>query len=249
VPDGPERILIIGGTGEAASLGRELSSLGYEVTLSLVGLTAPVGGDPYAVRRGGFGGAEGLAEELVRAGYALLVDASHPFSARMAANAAAAAELAGVERLRLLRPPWEPGEGDRWHHADDLAEAAALVSRLAPHRVFLAVGRRGAVAFAGLEGAEMVVRSATSGPPPIPGARQIVERGPFEVEDEVRLLTEWRIDLVATRNSGGSATVAKLVAARRLGIPVVMVAGPAPPSGQSAAGVGEAIAWVQRQLS
>jgi len=67
----------------------------------------------------------------------------------------------------------------------------------------------------------------------------------FTVEGEVDLLRRHRIDVVVSKNSGGPATVAKLTAARRLGVPVVMVERPPLPAGVARAGtVDEAVSWL-----
>jgi precorrin-6A/cobalt-precorrin-6A reductase len=57
----------------------------------------------------------------------------------------------------------------------------------------------------------------------------ILDRGPFDIESETRLLATHRIDAVIAKNSGGSATYAKIAAARHGGIEVLMIArAPAP---------------------
>ena len=51
-----------------------------------------------------------------------------------------------------------------------------------------------------------------------------------------------------TRASGGDATVAKLTAARALGLPVVMVRRPPPPPGDHASSVEDVLAWIEQRL-
>ncbi len=48
-----------------------------------------------------------------------------------------------------------------------------------------------------------------------------VETGLFSLSDEKQLLLEYEIDTIVSKNSGG-ATYAKIIAARELGIKVVM---------------------------
>lgn len=55
-------------------------------------------------------------------------------------------------------------------------------------------------------------------------------RGPFTVTGELELLLDRRVGQLVTKDSGGDATRAKLIAARRLGLPVVMIDRPAPPA-------------------
>ena len=56
-------------------------------------------------------------------------------------------------------------------------------------------------------------------------------RGPFDVDTEIATMREHAVDVVLTKDSGGSYTAAKLTAARELGVPVVVVARPAAPAG------------------
>jgi len=141
------RLLILGGTAEAAELSARLAGDDrLETVTSLAGLTrmpAAMGG---RVRRGGFGGPDGLAAFLKDERYDALIDATHPFAARIAAHAAEAAEIAGVPRVKLVRPPFQRTEGDRFVPVPDMQAAAAALPQGA--RVFLAAGRREIAAFA-----------------------------------------------------------------------------------------------------
>jgi precorrin-6A/cobalt-precorrin-6A reductase len=57
------------------------------------------------------------------------------------------------------------------------------------------------------------------------------------------------VGAIVSKNSGGSATYAKIIAARELDLPVVMIPRPVLPEGNVVADVAAAVAWVQRQLS
>src|ERR1700750_613266 len=60
------RVLILGGTAEARQLAERLASRAeLDFTLSLAGRTAAPARQPVPVRRGGFGGAAGLADYLI----------------------------------------------------------------------------------------------------------------------------------------------------------------------------------------
>ena len=135
------RMLILGGTAEARRLADALAGRPeVAVTLSLAGRTAEPLSQPVPVRRGGFGGAEGLAEYLRAERIDLLIDATHPYADAISANAARAAELAGVKLLAIRRPPWRRVDGDNWIEVADAEEAARALGE-APRRVFLALGR------------------------------------------------------------------------------------------------------------
>jgi precorrin-6A/cobalt-precorrin-6A reductase len=241
----PLRVLLLAGTAEATRLATLLAERpGVAVLASLAGHTRTPAALPCPVRVGGFGGVDGLVGALREGGYGAVVDATHPFAAVMPHHAAAAAEEAGVHRVRLLRPAWRPQPGDDWHEVADLAGAASTVVALGARRVLLTTGRLSLGPFAGVAGVHLVVRSIEPPDPPLPGAISLLARGPFTVDGEVALLREHRIDAVVTKNSGGRATAAKLAAARRIGLPVVMVRRPPAPAGPVVDAPEAAVRWL-----
>ena len=223
---------MLGGTTEARELARLIAEDGrFGGTLSLAGVTRSPVPSPLDVRTGGFGGAGGLADYLRRNGIEMLVDATHPFASAISANAVAGAAAVGIPCLAVQRPPWEEVPGDRWTRVPDIKSAAGALGE-EPRRVFLTIGRKDLGPFRDTPRHSYIVRSVDPLPPGLlpPNATVIAARGPFALADEERLLRDRRIDTVVTKNSGGSATAAKLAAARNLGVPVVMVDRP-PPAG------------------
>ena len=246
-----KRLLILGGTGDAAELAARASQIAeIEVVSSLAGRTQqPFTPKTGGVRIGGFGGAAGLAAFLLDRPIDLLIDATHPFAAQISANAAVAAAECNVPYLMLVRPAWEALSGDRWIEVASHSEAAiALLGQ--SQRVFLTIGRQELAAFAGLDAIWFLMRAID--PPalntPVPNGKLLLARGPFTLEDERKLLLEYQIDTIVSKNSGGGATYAKIAAARELGIPVVMVQRPPIPDVEQVADVEGAIAWLIKQL-
>lgn len=230
-PDLPEpkamRVLILGGTQEAYELAERLTDAeGIEVISSLAGRTRDPRRPKGTVRSGGFGGPEGLARYLREEKIGFLINATHPFADRISAHAVEASAASGVGLLRLLRPAWQAAPEDRWIAARDATEAAELCRREVG-RIFLTVGSGELEAFAEVRNAHFVVRMVDV-PPEIPlhDYRAIAARGPFVLADEMRLLAEHHINLLVAKNSGGAATYAKIEAARRLRLPVIMIERP-----------------------
>ena len=110
------------------------------MTVSLAGRTAEPLPQAAPVRRGGFGGAEGLASYLGEEKIDVLIDATHPYAAAISANVARAAVSAGVKLIALRRPPWRKVAGDDWIEVENV-EAAVAALGPAPKRVFLGLGR------------------------------------------------------------------------------------------------------------
>ncbi len=254
VSEGPvtKRLLILGGTAEArqlaeATIARFGSAL--SVTTSLAGrtqITAPIAG---AVRRGGFGGVAGLAEYLRAEKVDFVIDATHPFAARISAAARDACDALGVPLLMVTRAPWRAEPGDRWIEVGSAADAAALLPQ-AGKRVFLTIGRNELAAFAGIESVYFVVRLVERLPTPLPlNGEYIFGRGPFTVEDERGIIARHAIDLVVTKASGGAATAAKLTAAREAGISVVMLRRPPSSSGAQVERIEDAVVWLEERMA
>lgn len=241
------RVLILGGTTEAAELARALAGRpDLEVVTSLAGRTRNPAALPGRVRTGGFGGAQGLADYLAAGGIDALIDATHPFAAAISANAAEACRLRPTPRLALVRPPWKPQPGDRWTYVPDLPAAAAALPTGA--RVLLAIGRQELAPFAPRADVWFLIRSVEPPDGPLPPHHAVLTaRGPFRVEGEQALLTAHRIGVVVAKDSGGSD--AKLEAARRLRLPVILVQRPPPPPGDHAATVAEALRWLEARTA
>jgi precorrin-6A/cobalt-precorrin-6A reductase len=234
------RILILGGTTEASAIARALvGDARFDPVLSLAGRTRAPVAPPIPWRVGGFGGAAGLADYVRRERIAAVVDATHPFATRITANAA----TLDIPRVVVLRPAWTPLPGE------EVADMAAAFRALgpAPQRVFLTVGKQELAPFGPPH--RYWVRSIDVPAALPPGAEVITARGPFAEADERALLLEHRIDVVVTKNAGGSATAGKLAAARGLGVRVVMVARPPRPAGLIVEDAAGALAWLAHQAA
>ncbi|MCA1405912.1 cobalt-precorrin-6A reductase [Ensifer sp. IC3342] len=245
------RILILGGTTEARQLADRLAAdPRYDAAISLAGRTADPRPQPLPTRVGGFGGAEGLAAFLKAENVALLIDATHPFAARISHNAAAAAEATGTPIFALRRPAWELERGDRWTRVESVPEAVSALGG-APRRVFLAIGRQETFHFEKAPQHKYVVRSVDPVTPPLalPDVTAILACGPFAEADEIDLFEEHDIDIVVAKNSGGTATYGKIAAARKLGIEVIMVERHNPADVPSVGNCDEALERIHQRLS
>lgn len=199
-------------------------------------------------RRGGFGGAAGLAAYLREHAVEAVVDATHPFAAQMSRNAAEACAEVGVPLVRVLRPSWAGHPlADGWAWVDSHAEAAETAAGLLAGRraggtvgsnplegaVLLTVGRQHTADYLPALGAHRVVARVAEAPDlQLPEGWEVLSsRGPFTADGERALFGEHAVEVLVTKDSGGPMTDAKLVVAEELGVAVVVVRRPKLPAG------------------
>ncbi len=243
------KLLLMAGTGEARALARQLAEIkGLKTVASLAGATrAPA---PLAVqtRIGGFGGGTAQAGWMRAQGFDAVLDATHPFAARIKARTARIAADLGLPCLHLIRPPWRAEPGDMWYEIATPQDASAHIAPGAT--VFLATGRASLAGFASLQGRRVFSRQIEipQAPFPWPGGQFLVGRPPFSQADEVALFKRLKVDWLVVKNAGGEGARAKLLAARQLAIPVLLLARPAPPEGAVVSSPREALAWLKQLL-
>ncbi|OAJ62254.1 cobalt-precorrin-6A reductase [Paraburkholderia ginsengiterrae] len=220
-----KRILLLGGTGDALRIARHL---GAGHVYSLAGLGKVPDDLACAVRVGGFGGSEGLERYIEDEAITLVIDATHPYAAQISANAARASRAAHVPYWALRRPGWQPKAGDDWRMVADWDE---LTEALAPFRKPLfTLGREPLAHLDEIPPHQFWMVRCLDPYPDTARARILAARGPFALEGERALFALQAFDVVVSKNSGGSATEAKLDVARERGLPVVMLRRPELPA-------------------
>lgn len=235
----------MGGTTEATALARAVAEAGIAGTVSFAGRVERPVRQPLPQRVGGFGGADGFASFLTAHNITHVVDATHPFAVQMSCNAIAACAQVRVPLLALTRAPWQAQLGDHWSHVPDINGAVAALDRPAC-RVMLAVGRMHLADFAPNPQHFYLLRLVD--PPkaalPLPRTEVLVSRGPFTQVDDLALMEHHAIDLVVSKNAGGTGAYAKIAAARVLSLPVIMIDRPAIPKRAEAYSIAEVMSWL-----
>jgi precorrin-6A/cobalt-precorrin-6A reductase len=197
------------------------------------------------VRIGGFGAAAGLAQYLGEHGVDRVIDATHPFATEISASARLACDKTRTPRLILQRPPWKRHPLDRWIEVDSVEAAAQIVARVG-RRAWLTVGTAEIGRFAAVTGVRFVVRliDPPRAPLPLRFHEILLGRGPFGLAEERHVLQRHSIDVLVCKASGGAATEAKLIAARELSLPVVMVRRPPAERGLAVDNIEAALDWL-----
>ena len=250
-----DRVLILGGTVEAVESANLLHQIKeMDIIYSLAGITRSPNLPFGRLQLGGFGGIDGLVDYLCEQKIALLIDATHPFSIQMKKHAAEAGKLAKVPILHLLRTAWKKQKGDVWHDVSNISKAAIWLqqSNLKNKAViFLTIGSREIPNFFSVQRFRYLVRSIErpKNVDALEDVKILLNRGPFTENEEYELMRDNGVACLVTKNSGGPNGLGKIDAARKLGLPVVMVRRPKPPRTNVVTSVQELVLEAQRRLA
>lgn len=238
-------LLLLAGTGDAKRIAWELTSIGRPAVASLAGVTRDPEPLPLPTRVGGFGGDAGFAAYLTEAGISAVLDVTHPFADKISARTAQMCQARGIPYLQYMRPGWLPEPGDNWTEIAREEDAASHIPMGAV--VFLGTGRQTLERFANLEGRRVICRQIDppTAPFPFEGGEFLIGRPPFPVKREKELFAALGIEWIVVKNAGGAQSRTKLVAARDLGIPVLMLQRPVAPQAHQVSTVSEAMDWVR----
>lgn len=242
--------LVLGGTIEARTLCEQLHARGLDAEVSLAGRVSRPLRHAVRQRAGGFGGVPGLIRYLRDHAISHVIDGTHPFAAQISRNAIDACAAAGVPLLALTRPAWRPQAGDQWTQVADIAGAVRALDRPAS-RVLLAIGRQNLPAFSAHPQHFYLLRlvDPPDVAPPLPHHHVIVSRGPFTEAADRALIEAHDIDLVVSKNAGGSGAYAKIAAARALGLPVLMIDRPSLPPRRETHKIDDVLSWLDHAPS
>ncbi|MCX8507183.1 MAG: precorrin-6A/cobalt-precorrin-6A reductase [Alphaproteobacteria bacterium] len=166
-------LLILGGTSEARELAQCLAdSPQWRVIYSLAGVMAAnqpredaLGQQGVTIRRGGFGGAAGLAAFIAQEQIAGVIDATHPFAENMVRNGLMAARHMNCKWAKIWRAPWAIEPSENLQILPNIAASAAKLGsvnlaatakdgesvQFPPpplRRIFLALGLKGSTEWA-----------------------------------------------------------------------------------------------------
>ena len=240
-----KRILILGGTGLARQLAETLQDVpDIWFISSLAGRTerpAPLAGE---IRRGGFGGDAGLLRYLRDERISHLVVAVHPFANVMASTAAKVAAQLELPICRLRPAPWVASPGEAWTKVKSPSAAAEALP--ANSVALMTTGHRDLGCFLARNDCRLIVRLIDPPQLPLPDhAQLILDRPPYSLNQERRLMQQHGVSHLVTKNAGGQVGRAKLSAALELGVQVIMVQRPKDPVQPNFETPAEVLNWLQ----
>ena len=239
--------MILGGTSEATQLSKLIALAKIRATLSFAGRVERTKPQPIPKRVGGFGGAEGLRDYIINNNITHVIDATHPFAEQISWNTFKACSELRIPFAALTRPPWLEEPGDNWKYVDSVKQAADALTNYAPTTVFLAIGRIQVSEFEIAQQHKYILRLVDpyEGILPLKITHTIISRGPFEVDDDIKLMVDNKVNIIICKNSGGAGAVSKLLAGRRLKLPVIMVNRPKLPKRKTFHAAAELMHWLE----
>ena len=250
-----KHVLILGGTGEARELAQRINGVigkKIKITTSLAGIRSTPPNLPGRIRIGGFGGVKGMKTYLSKKAVDLIIDATHPFSKIISNHATIACRSVkdgDIPRLQLIRPLWRIPSSAIWIEVDNLNAAATYLQKIA-QRVFLTTGIRGLNNFSNIGNLWFLVRLIDRPKTilPLKNFQLITGRPPYTLEDEQEILAQHSIDTLVAKHAGGSSTEAKILAAAKSGVRIVLIRRPTPEPGPVAETIDEALTWIKEKI-
>jgi precorrin-6A/cobalt-precorrin-6A reductase len=230
------RVLLLSGTSEGPVLARVLLDEGFEVLTTVTTEEARenlFGGmkNELKVEVRGFT-EESLSDFLTGGGADVVLDATHPFAVRITKIAHSVCERLRVPYIRYERADWSPPEGTLF--TDTFSEAAEILPSLGT-RIMFTIGSRQLKHFAHLHDCLELFARILPNPRSLEQARKagftldrlIHLRPPFSREMNKKIFQQYKAEVLVTKASGPQGgVIEKVMAARELGIQVLMIRRP-----------------------
>lgn len=236
--DVPENaIWVFSGTSDGNDIANRIMALGQKVVLSVAtdyGAEMALRSCPEAFLLAGRIGLEARRDCLQKFSAAAIVDATHPYAVSMSEQLILLSKNLNVPYIRFDRPSClDEREVELCNNSEEAAMRAIEVGK----RIFLATGSKDLPELLNVSGApermwfarvtpdsQSIEHAISAG---IPRNQICAMQGPFSQSFNESLWTEWQIDCLVTKDSGSAGGYeAKIAAARKLGIPVLVVKRP-----------------------
>lgn len=231
---GNRRLLEFGGTTEGRELGVALAQGGWDV---VVCVATKVGEEqlptdiPTLHPHPGRLNPEKM-QELMRTGFDIVIDATHPYATEVSANVRSSAEAVGLPYVRVIRPSIDYSDCPV---APSTAEACKMVPADGGN-VLATTGNKEILAYQAIDGfAERVYARVLPDPDSVqscidaglPADHVIGAQGPFTLEQNLQAIDDYGIEYMISKESGATGGFSeKLEAARERGITMIVVARP-----------------------
>jgi precorrin-6A/cobalt-precorrin-6A reductase len=153
-----------------------------------------------------------------------------------------------IKHLLINRPEWKPEKSDNWHYINNFIDLDDIIPAKA--NVFVGTGKNTLNQYHNMSGRKLLCRVIDKPEIrfPFESGRYLIGQPPFSIQEEIALFEKYNIDWIVAKNSGGSGGFSKILAARMLNIPVVLLNRPRLPSSYKAKNVDEAFQWLRKLI-
>ena len=219
-----KKILIIGGTREGNKLASFFEDHNLKYIISYAGVIKEVFKKKFKKRVGGFGGRVGISDYIKKNKITHVIDASHPFSPKISLNTLNACKSNNTPIIRYTRKPWFKRKGDNWIKVKNFDESTDYLKGNAKN-VFLAIGKKNLQTYKKHPQHCYLLRviNKINIKNFFPNQKCIAFNSTLTIEEEINILKRYKIELVVSKNSGGDLAYKKIIAARELKIPVIII--------------------------
>lgn len=226
-------LLILGGTADGRRLAETLHKQSIPIIYSVAGLVR-VPEVSCQIVSGGFSQFGGLSRYIKQQQVTAILDATHPYAATMSNKAVTAAMATNIPYWRFNRPQWLQRDKERWLLFNSRSDMFQALTK--KKSVFITAGQLDQDEIdllAANQGQKQLLRTAVMPQCSLPASMLWVKAiGPFSYDDELALMKKHAIDVLVSKNSGGSSTIQKLNVARDLEIDVYMLNRPISPAAE-----------------
>ena len=222
-----KNILIIGGTGDARKLCSQFYDKGHHTILCLRGVSERPLLPKGVVRIGGFGHDDIMQNFIKQWQTDFIIDASHPFATNITARLLRLSKNLSLPLYIFRRPTWQAQKNDQWTYVDTINDAMKLVCEQAS-RPFFTTGISHVKLLQNLSCDFLLIRSISPQPQNmvLNTPHKWIKSPPLCARDEKKLMCDYKIDMLIAKESGGNASMGKIIAAQELNIPIILIRQP-----------------------
>lgn len=221
-----KNIIVFGGTSDAVEFCDNLNKYqknNFNIIYSIAGITKkPNVPKNTKLKIGGFGNQLKFEQYLKKNKIDFVVDATHPFAIKFKKKLYKTCVKKNIKYFTILRIHWKKKQDDIWLNANNYFEINEYLKKINLPTLF-SIGNKNIEKINQIPKNSIARMKSTK---KIKNLTIIKNLGFKKLEQEIIFFTQNNIQCLVTKNSGGEKTYNKIIAARKLKIPVIMLKNP-----------------------
>lgn len=230
------KVLVFSGTSEGKEISRWLKDNDLDVTVSVATeYGSRDSDDDLDVHFGSYGGIQGIADEIHKQGYTIVIDATHPFATSISTHVKEACDMTSTRYMRISRKDSVVSGMESIQYVEDVDDAVRIISGTAG-KVLVTTGMKELHKFTAIPNyreriiarvlsvRDSVLKALDLG---FDGANLICARGPFSEEYNHALIKQTNASMLVTKDTGSEGGfIDKIRAAEKAGIRTLVIRRP-----------------------